>query len=52
MTKIIFILIPTLCYAAQGMINYKLRDYPHAFIWFSYALGNCGFIWFELSRSQ
>ena len=48
--NIIFIVIPTVCYAIQGSINLADRDYPHAWIWFAYSLGNLGFIWHETTK--
>lgn len=46
----IFILIPMLCYAAQGVVNFVQGDKPHALIWFSYACGNVGFLWYEMTK--
>jgi hypothetical protein len=44
------ILIPTVCYMGQAVVNLKQRDYPHAMIWFCYALANVGFIWYEVKK--
>ena len=32
--------------------NLRNKDYPHSFIWFCYALSQCGFIWYELSKES
>jgi hypothetical protein len=50
MTKYIFILIPLLCYSIQGFLCIKGKDYSHSLVWFSYAMGNVGFIWYEITK--
>ena len=36
------------CVIAIG--NLRDRDYPHALIWFAYALSQAGFYWYELTK--
>ena len=28
----------------------KQKDYPHALMWFSYAMANIGLLWYELKQ--
>lgn len=44
--------IATICYVATAYGNLKQRDYPHAFVWFSYALANCGLLWYEYNKTK
>lgn len=37
-------------YFGIAVSNVIEQDYPHAFIWASYALANIGFIWYELTK--
>ena len=30
----------------------KLKDYPHALMWFSYAMANVGLLWYELNKMK
>ncbi len=49
-TKFIFILLPLICYTIQGFLCFSSNDRPHALVWWSYALGNLGFIWYEVAK--
>lgn len=44
------IIISTICYFLTAIGNARQKDFPHAFIWFSYGLANCGFIWYETTK--
>lgn len=48
--NIAFIVIPMLCYACQSWVNIQQGDYPHAFVWATYSMGNLGFVWYELTK--
>ena len=28
----------------------KQKDYPHALMWFSYAMANIGLLWYEIKK--
>lgn len=28
----------------------KQKDYPHALMWFSYAMANVGLLWYEIKK--
>ena len=30
----------------------KQKDYPHALMWFSYALANTGLLWYEIVKEK
>ena len=30
----------------------KQKDYPHALMWFSYAMANMGLLWYELNKMK
>lgn len=30
--------------------NARERDYPHALIWFAYAISQAGFLWYEYTK--
>jgi len=47
---VIAIAIATFCYAVVFVGNLVQKDYPHSLMWFSYALGNCGLLWYEYSK--
>jgi len=44
------LVIATICYIITAGDNIRQRDYPHAFIWFAYAMANCGFLWYEFTK--
>lgn len=44
------IVIAIILYVVIAISNIRDKDYPHAFIWFSYALSQFGFLWYELSK--
>lgn len=50
--SIIPLSIATVCYVITAYSNLKQRDYPHAFVWFSYALANCGLLWYEYDKTK
>jgi len=37
-------------YLIIALNNFKEKDYPHASMWFFYALANCSLLWYELSK--
>lgn len=37
-------------YCFVAFSNFKQKDYPHAFIWASYALSQLGFLWHEFNK--
>lgn len=45
-----FIITATLCYIITCLSNLKQKDYPMALVWFSYAMANIGFIWYESKK--
>jgi len=44
------IIMAMILYGIIAVSNIRDKDYPHAFIWFSYALSQVGFLWYELSK--
>lgn len=44
------IVICFVCYTLVGIGNAKQGDYPHAMIWWAYALSQLGFIWYEYTK--
>lgn len=44
------IIISTLCYVWTFICCLLGRDYPHALMWFAYALANLGLLWYELGK--
>lgn len=44
------LIIAILLYLTIGLQNYLDKDYPHAFVWASYALANVGFLWYEFVK--
>ncbi len=51
MSRIILIVVPTVCYFGQAAVCWWTSDRPHAVIWASYASANLGFIWYEYTRT-
>lgn len=49
-SSLVLIVVPMLCYFGVAINNLKQKDYPHAIVWFSYGLADCGFIWYELTK--
>jgi hypothetical protein len=41
------LILAIMLYIVIGIQNCLDKDYPHAMIWFSYALANFGFLWYE-----
>ena len=46
------IIIASVCYIVTGVGCLRRSDYPHALVWFSYALANGGFILYELKEMK
>lgn len=44
------LIITVILYLIITIDQIRKKDYPHAFIWFSYSLANIGFIWYEFTR--
>ena len=44
------IIISTLCYVTTCVSCIRGADYPHAPMWFAYALANLGLLWYELEK--
>ena len=44
------IIISTLCYVTTCISCIRGQDYPHALMWFAYALANLGLLWYELEK--
>ncbi len=41
------IIISTLCYVTTCVSCIRGADYPHALMWFAYALANLVLLWYE-----
>lgn len=50
MNGIILIVIPLICYAGQALYYFR-SDPPMSLVFASYAVGNVGWVWFELART-
>lgn len=44
------IILSFILYCIIGISNVAQKDYPHGFIWFSYALSQLGFLWYEIIK--
>ncbi len=44
------IIISTLCYLWTCAFCITGKDYPHALMWFAYALANLGLLWYEIEK--
>jgi hypothetical protein len=44
------LVLAIILYLIIALQNYFDKDYPHAFVWFSYALANVGFLWYEIIK--
>jgi hypothetical protein len=44
------IIISTLCYIWTTGACIIGKDYPHALMWFAYALANMGLLWYEWTK--
>jgi len=44
------IIIATVLYLFTSLSCLRQKDYPHALIWFSYAVANTGFMWYEIQK--
>jgi hypothetical protein len=44
------LILAIILYLTIGLQNYLDKDYPHAFVWASYALANVGFLWYEFVK--
>ena len=44
--------VATLCYIVGAVGNLMQKDYPHALMWFSYAMANVGLLWYELNKMK
>lgn len=47
---IIALILAIILYLTIALQNYLDKDYPHSFVWFSYALANVGFLWYEFVK--
>jgi hypothetical protein len=47
---IITISLSLILYIITSFSNLYQKDYPHAFIWFSYSLSQIGFLWYEIQK--
>lgn len=46
------LIIATLCYIVTALSNLKQKDYPHALVWFAYAVANFGLLWYEWNKTK
>lgn len=46
------VVIATICYLTASYDNIKQGDYPHALMWFAYALANTALIWYEYDKTK
>jgi hypothetical protein len=44
------IIISIILYLVIAFDNYRQKDYPHASMWFFYALANCSLLYYELAK--
>ena len=44
------IIISTLCYVTTCISCIRGQDYPHALMWFAYALANLRLLWYEFEK--
>lgn len=44
------LILAIILYITIAVQNYLDKDYPHAFVWFSYSLANVGFLWYEFVK--
>ena len=44
------ITICLVCYITIGIGNYRQGDYPHAMMWWAYALSQLALLWYELQK--
>lgn len=44
------LILAIILYLIISFQNYLDKDYPHAFVWLSYALANVGFLWYEIIK--
>lgn len=44
------ILIPTVCYFAAGVSEFKNKDFPMSLVFVSYGMANIGLMWYELAK--
>jgi hypothetical protein len=44
--------ITSVCYTVTSIGCIKDRDYPHALMWFAYALANIGLLWYEIQKQK
>lgn len=44
------IIISTICYLWTTGACIIGKDYPHALMWFAYALANTGLLWYEFNK--
>lgn len=49
---VITLAIATICYALTGISNLKQKDYPHAIVWFAYAVANSALLWYEYGKTK
>lgn len=49
---LVFIAVPTLCYAGAAVVFAMRRDYHQMVIFSGYAFSNCGFLAIELMRGR
>ena len=40
----------SLMYLVVCICCIKQKDYPHALMWFSYAMANIGLLWYEIKK--
>lgn len=50
MFGIIALILAIILYLVIAAQNLWDKDYPHAFVWASYALANVGMLWYELQK--
>lgn len=50
--NLLTIVIPAICYGIAAINHYKNKDLPMGLVYFSYALANIGFIWYEITKKS
>jgi len=50
MFGIVALILAIILYLVIAFQNAYDKDYPHFFVWVSYALANVGMLWYELDK--
>jgi hypothetical protein len=46
------IFVTSICYLVASFSCVKDRDFPHALMWFAYALANSALLWYEINKQK